>query len=92
MSKEIELGDEAKDKISGFAGVVTGVTQWLNGCRRFMLTPKKLSKDGKPAEAQWFDDVQVVLVKATAMPKAPPAGGPRAAPTRATDPTRNEQP
>jgi len=85
---QINLGDQAKDKISGFMGIVTGVTSWLNGCRRFMLTPQKLDKDGKPRESQWFDDVQVVLVKATSTPKAAPAGGPRHAPTRAADPTR----
>lgn len=85
---EINLGDVAKDKISGFAGIVTGVTSWLNGCRRFMLTPQKLDKDGKPRASEWFDDVQVVLVKSTATPKAAPAGGPRDAPTRAADPSR----
>lgn len=84
----INLGDEAKDKISGFTGVVTGRTDWLNGCTRFMLTPQKLDKDGKPRESQWFDDVQVVLVKAMGTPKARPAGGPRDAPTRAADPAR----
>lgn len=88
MKPLIALGDEAKDNISGFSGVVTGFTEWLNGCRRYMLTPKKLDKEGKLRDAQWFDDVQVVLVKAMSTPKAAPAGGPRDAPTRAADPTR----
>lgn len=33
MSK-VELGDIAKDEVSGFQGVVVAVTNWLNGCNR----------------------------------------------------------
>ncbi len=82
----INMGDKAKDRISGFTGIVTGVTRWLNGCVRFMLTPEKLNKDGTPREGQWFDDIQVVLVKDMREPAATRAGGPRPAPTQKADP------
>lgn len=85
--EDIRLGDIAKDKISGFKGMVTAVTTWLNGCRRFALTPQELTKEGKPAEGQWFDDVQVVLIKAGQRAKPRPAGGPKPTPERQRDPT-----
>ncbi|MEO5742765.1 MAG: hypothetical protein ABIS29_19430 [Vicinamibacterales bacterium] len=61
----IELGDIAKDSISGLTGVVIADTMWLNGCRRVTLQPPEM-KDGKPIEAQTFDEDQLVLVSAQA--------------------------
>lgn len=58
----IHLGDRAKDRISGFVGIVTGITEWLYGCRRIGLQGEKL-KDGKPQETVWVDEGQAILVK-----------------------------
>lgn len=55
----VQLGDLAMDTLSGFEGVVVGVTQWLNACRHIGLKPKGLDKDGKPRETQWFDEPQI---------------------------------
>jgi hypothetical protein len=88
---QIELGDEAKDSITGFSGVVVAITTWLNGCRRIAIQPKKLDKDGKPRDNQTFDVEQVVLVKAAKKPEAAllrKVGGPFPSPVRAADPTR----
>jgi len=46
---EIQLGDVAKDSITGFEGVVTGRTEWLNGCCRWLIQPRSLH-EGKPVE------------------------------------------
>ncbi len=59
----IELGDRAKDPITGFSGIVTAITTWLHGCIRITIEPEKLDKDGKPQEGRSFDQTQVVLVK-----------------------------
>ena len=38
----IQLGDRAKDRISGFEGIVIGIGQWLHGCRRISIQPTEL--------------------------------------------------
>lgn len=63
MTDTIELGDRAKDSITGYVGIVTSVHSYLWACRRIAITPEKLSKDGIPQEAQSFDEPQVVLLK-----------------------------
>jgi hypothetical protein len=57
-----QLGDRVKCRVTGYTGIVTAVTHWLNGCRRLGIQDEKL-KDGKPAEAQYFDDEQLEVVK-----------------------------
>jgi hypothetical protein len=88
---QIQLGCTAKDKITGFTGVVTAKTQWLNGCVRVSLQPREL-KDGKPIDSQTFDVEQVEVVDANHYAEpAPPmraVGGPKPEPTRNADPTR----
>jgi hypothetical protein len=83
----LKLGDRAKDKISGFTGVVVAITNWLNGCQRVTIQPEEL-KDGRPIENCTFDAEQVEIV-AHAMPaEAEPVakGGPSIAPVRSSDP------
>lgn len=66
----INLGSKVKDSITGFAGVATGRTEWLYGCVRYCVEPAEL-RDGKPIEAQHFDEQRLVVVE----DKAPaPAG------------------
>lgn len=85
MNDEIRLGDLARDTITGFEGVVVGITQWLHGCRRFVIQPREL-KDGKPIETQSFDEPQLVLVQRRAVLEGSRAtGGPRPEPVRRPD-------
>jgi len=89
----IQLGDLVRDIISGFEGVITGKTEWLNGCVRYMLEPRSLDKDGNRVAANWFDSAQVELVTKAVIPsfeslseeaEAERTGGPPVA----GDPTR----
>jgi hypothetical protein len=57
----IELGNKVKDNITGFVGIAVGRTTWLFGCNRIAVEPQEL-KDGKPIEAQWFDEQRIELV------------------------------
>ena len=57
----IGLGQTVRDKISGFTGVATGRAEFLYGCERILVQPK-LDKDGKPQEADWFDEPQLDTV------------------------------
>jgi len=57
----INLGDKAKDKITGFMGVVTGRCIYLNGCVQYRIQPQKMH-DGKIIEGEWIDEGQLVLM------------------------------
>jgi hypothetical protein len=73
----VHLGDEVKDKISGFKGVVTGITFWLNNCARAVVQPKELTKEGKPKDSETFDWMQLEVTKrANPPPKPRETGGP----------------
>jgi hypothetical protein len=56
------LGRMATDRITGFKGVVTSSTEWLNGCVRVTLQPRHLH-EGKPVESQVFDIEQIVILE-----------------------------
>lgn len=65
----IKLGDRAKDRISGFKGIVGGVTEWLYGADRIIIQPEGM-EDGLPVENRCFDREQVVLLKANVIKDA----------------------
>ena len=83
--KNLKLGCVAKDKISGFSGVVVAVTEWLNGCQRITIQPQEM-KDGKPIDGHTFDAEQVDVVEPVEEPVRSPHGGPSISPTRSADP------
>jgi hypothetical protein len=58
---QIQLGDRAKCRITGFSGIVTCITHWLNGCVRYGVQLEEV-KDGKIPDATYFDAEQLVLV------------------------------
>lgn len=64
----VELGDEAVDTVSGFKGVVIGITKWLNGCTRVTIQPK-CGKDGKLPESGCFDEPQLKVTKPIKRPE-----------------------
>lgn len=57
------LGDRARDKITGFEGIVVAQCQFLNGCQRVMLQPKA-DADGKMCEGVYFDIEHVEVIEA----------------------------
>lgn len=68
---EIELGDIARDTITGFEGVVIGKTNWLHNCTTITLQPKKLKDDGSPQESKMFDAPQLELVESKVQATTP---------------------
>ena len=92
----IQNGQRVRDTISGFDGIVTGRTEYLNGCVQVYVEPDRLDKDGKRIKGVWFDESQVEPVAARtarttstrALAAADPPGGPR--PTEA--PAQREAP
>lgn len=85
----VELGDKAKDSVTGFEGICIARTMWLNGCVRVTLQSDKLDKDGKPQEGQTFDEPQLVVTKAGKVSCGPrTTGGPKPTPQQHSGPTR----
>lgn len=62
MKKEFKMGDEVKDKITGFQGIITGHAKYFTGCDQFIIQPK-CDKPGTYPEANWFDEGRVEFVK-----------------------------
>jgi hypothetical protein len=58
----INLGDIARDSITGFEGVVVTRARLYRNCDRFTLQPQGL-KDGDFKKAAIFDEVNVELVR-----------------------------
>jgi len=54
----IQLGQKAKDTLTGFGGVVTGRVEYLTGCAQYLLQPK-VKGDGDFQEARWFDENRI---------------------------------
>jgi hypothetical protein len=55
------LGDEVRNKVTGFTGIVTCTAQYLSGCDKLWLEPK-VDATGKPMEGQWADIDMVDIV------------------------------
>ena len=62
MSKFIfELGVKAKDKVTGFEGIIIGRADHITGCNTYGVKPK-VDKDGKVQEAEWFDEGTITII------------------------------
>lgn len=83
----MNLGDKARDTVTGFSGTITAEHKYLNGCRRFTMTANTL-KDGVPIEPQTFDVEQLEFVEAAAPRTVLPKGGPHNEPSRPAAPAR----
>lgn len=78
---KFNLGDRVRDAITGFEGVVTLRSQWLNNCNTYGVQPTAL-KDGSPQERQPFDEPQLELVEVKVAESHRATGGPaRSQPT-----------
>jgi hypothetical protein len=64
---EVKVGDRVKDRLTGFAGIAFGITEYLAGCRRIHIQPEKLKTDGTVHEYATFDEPMVEVIKARAM-------------------------
>lgn len=72
----IELGVQARDKVTGYTGIVVGRTEWLYGCFRYTVQSQEL-KDGKPVEPMGFDEDALEVVGASIAEPIKAVGGPR---------------
>jgi hypothetical protein len=63
---KFDLGDEVRDTITNYCGVIVARTQWLTNCNTYMVKSREL-KDGQPRDAITFDEPSVELVKPLAV-------------------------
>ena len=58
----ITLGNKARDRITGFEGIVVGKTVYINGCVSLLVRPR-VDKDGKFPDGQWIDEPHLELIE-----------------------------
>lgn len=58
----IKLGQKAKDKITGFEGILTARHQYITGCDQYQLAPDGLDDDGKLKEIYSFDEGRIEIL------------------------------
>jgi len=57
------LGKKAKDKVTGFTGVITSLSFDLYGCIQVVVTPKAEKKEVK--DGHWFDVTRLEILDST---------------------------
>lgn len=72
---QVRIGDRVRDTINGFKGIATGRTEYINGCRQFLVKPEGLDKDGKPIDGIWLDEQNLVVVDAQILTEPFPLRG-----------------
>lgn len=78
----VDLGDQVRDKVTGFKGIVTGKAQYLTGCKQVLVTPK-VGEDGKYLDACWLDVDRVEIIgKGIVQIEVVDNGGPQQSPSR----------
>jgi len=55
-----ELHEIVKDKVTGFAGVILGRTEYATGCNQYGVQPQKMTKEGKTPDWEWFDETRIL--------------------------------
>lgn len=56
------FGKLAKDKITGFEGIITSKHYYITGCAQYGLQPK-IDKDGKVPDSRYFDEGRVEILE-----------------------------
>ena len=76
MVNEVNSGDEVKDIVTGFKGIVVGLHSYLYGCTRVSVQPKA-SKTNDLSDAKSFDEPSLVVIKSKKAKRGPTnVGGP----------------
>lgn len=86
----IRLGDEVRDKVTGYTGIATARFEYLTGCVRYEVQPRGLH-EGKLHEAYVFDEGRLEMVGGGIHPDqvaAAATGGPHPTPVQPSAPRR----
>jgi len=58
--KKIKLGLKARDKVTGFEGIITAKVKYLTGCDQYCIKPK--AENGKVLEGYYFDEGMIEII------------------------------
>jgi hypothetical protein len=61
------LGQKAKDKITGFEGILVARVSYLYGCDQYGITPP--ATDGKCGDSQYFDEGRIEITGRGVLPE-----------------------
>ena len=73
--RKFELNQEVKDVVTGFKGIIMGITEYNTGCIQYGVCPQKLDKNGKTPEWLWFNGSRL-KVTGKGLDIKPAIGGP----------------
>lgn len=60
------LGQEVRDKVTGFKGIITGLVSYLTGCHQALVQPR-VKETGDFVDSHWFDTDRIEVVGASPM-------------------------
>ncbi len=55
------LGKKARDKVTGFTGILTAYVVYMYGCLNYGITPP--ANGGKVEETHYFDDRRIEIIE-----------------------------
>jgi hypothetical protein len=58
---KFDIGDEVKDQVTGFVGIITGMAHHITGCDTYVLTPN--AQNNALGEPYSFDENRLTLIK-----------------------------
>ena len=56
MKAKYELGQELKDVVTGYTGIVLAITHYYTGCVHYSLQLRKLDENGKERPWEGYDE------------------------------------
>lgn len=71
----VELGNKVEDRVTGFTGIATSITTYLNGCVRVGVQ-RKVGSDGKIPDVEYFDIGQLTVLDTSYKQQQKNTGGP----------------
>lgn len=89
----VAMGDEVKDRVTGYVGIVVAMYAYFNRCQRILVQPP-VGADGKIPDGQVFDVEQCDVITSAKIAQKPDRGegrnpnGPMPTPSRPFAPTR----
>jgi hypothetical protein len=54
-------GDEVKEKVTGFSGVITGIAFYLTGCNQYLVTARQKDEFSEAA-THWYDEGRLEFI------------------------------
>lgn len=63
----IRLGLKAKDKITGFEGIITSKVTYFYGCDQYGIAPEV--RDGKIGDTNYFDEGRIEIIGTGILPE-----------------------